>query len=203
VASVTGGTWTQAVQGASNLQASVYWRAAAGTEPAAITITDTLNGFSCSLQWMRWTGQASSPADIAVLGSFTGPGASSTATSGAMANANDLLLAFAGMTKNASAAPSAPVWTAGLTDTGTGPAAQFGGGDSTQLSSWAGYLENAGTGSLSPQVSWTGLQSQAVMAVVSFLPVVPTGAPAQNAPGSGAVPGAAGSLRIGMTIRGS
>lgn len=130
-----------------NINMYFFYRLAAGGEGATVTVTTSGSnvGQIGSSRWTGVSGTADANGFAVAANKPTGP---ATATTGALAQAGELSIAFAAMI-NGSASPAPVSWSAGYTGM---DAAGF---DGNSIAMITGYNPVAGTAAESPSVSWT------------------------------------------------
>lgn len=166
IASTAGATWLLAESAVSNQGSYIYYRKATGGEPATVTVT-TSGNFNTHVGWSRWP-------SLNALDTSTNTqanGASSNITpvhsTGVLATATELVVAFGAMHAIGVADQNTPVWSAGFT--GLTEGIQNAGGAGGGVLGYVGYRQNAGTAAEAPRVSWSGANTNdRYMLTVSF-----------------------------------
>lgn len=163
--STTGAAWTLGPSNVGNQGAYLWYRVASGSEGATVTIT-TSGNFPTQVSWSRWDGFAA--ADAAAIAHVDGTfGTSSPAVStGPLAAAGELSIAFAAMHgfTGAGQQPQSPSWSAGYTPL----TADFSGVTSADVAAFTAYNTAAGTAAETPGVSWTGSAEDRYILVQTF-----------------------------------
>jgi len=171
VSSGGGASWT--VQETYNNFASnnTLWRVTNGSEGTSVDVLLGGAGYSSSLRFMRWSGQAASPLDTGAASTSGSGTASPSLSSGTLAGTGELVVAFAGMTVGSNITPSGISWSSGFTDDGNGAAQEFESTDSVAIATWGAYDTSAGTAAVSAQATWTfGSMTQTYTQLVAFKP---------------------------------
>jgi hypothetical protein len=142
--------------------AYVFRRIAAGGEGSTVTVT-TSGNHDTQVGWSRW-GNINA-VDDAAFTTATGNATSSPAHStNALAQTNELCLAFAALHNFSGANPSAPSWSTGFTSLLSGSQ----GTGSTAVVGFVAYKLTAGTAAESPSVSWTSSAFDRYMLTLTF-----------------------------------
>lgn len=187
--------FTAAESAVTNQGAYIFIREAVGGEPSTVTVT-TAGNHNTQAGWSRW------PSSLIALDTSTNTqanGASANATpahsTGTLAEAGELVIAFGALHSNGTGNQSAPVWSSGYTAL-TSSAVQ--GVGVTGVLGYVGYKENAGTAAEAPAVDWSGdgCQNRYMLAVSFTVSADTPGVLAGTGPGGTAaltaVPGAPG-----------
>lgn len=151
--------WTLPAGGTfvNNQGAYVYYRKAAGTEGATVTVT-TNGNFDTDLIWARFSG--ADALDVAVNAHLDNIADTTTpaVSTGTLAVAGELSFAFAAL--HPGAAATSPVWSAGYTDL---EAVSQG-----VVTGFAAYKTTAGTAAETPSVTWTTTKNDRYIFVLTF-----------------------------------
>jgi hypothetical protein len=154
--------FTAAPSQVGNQGAYIYRRIAAGGEGSTVTIT-TSGNHDTAVVWSRWGNIEA--ADDAIATSASSNGTSTPAHStNALAETNELVVAFGALHSFPGSNPTTPVWSSGYTALGTASS----GTGSPAVVGFVGYKLTAGTAAESPQVSWTNNAADRDMLTLTF-----------------------------------
>lgn len=146
--------------------AYIFRREAVGGEGSTITIT-TSGDHNTQVSWSRW-GNVNAADDASRTAVDGVSGSSSPAhTTNALAEADELVIAFAALHQTGGTPATSPVWGTGYT--GLTAATQGSGGSG--VVGFVGYRLDGGPSAESPSVSWTNAASDRYMLVLTFTTV--------------------------------
>lgn len=181
IVSSAGAAWQLAESAVNDQAAYIYYRKATGGEPTTFTVT-TNGNFNAHVSWSRWTG-------LNALDTSTNTQAASAAaitpvhSTGVMAEATELVVAFGALHAINTANQNTPVWSSGFNPV-TSSAAQ--GSGASGVRGYVGSKQPAGTAAEAPRVSWSGDNvTDRYMLTVSFTTVGAVSVPAGVAAGTG------------------
>ncbi|MEV1331127.1 hypothetical protein AB0J20_16295 [Micromonospora costi] len=185
--------FTAAPSAVANQGAYIFYRIAAGGEGSTVTVT-TSGDHNTQVSWSRWSGV--SAADDAIATSVNGSAGTSSPphSTRTLAEAGELVIAFAALSNIGSPTPTSPSWSAGYTPL---TAATQGTGTSGVVG-FVGYKAGGGPAAESPSVSWTNNASNRYMLTLTFMASSST-SPALGAADAGLALDVAGSGRRGST----
>jgi len=142
----------------------VFRRIAVGGEGSTVTVT-TSGNFDTTVSWSRWG--SIHAADQATIDSASSAATTTPAHStGALAETNELVVAFAALHNFPGSNPTAPVWSSGY----TGLTAIVQG----QVCGFVGYSLTAGTAADTPSVSWTNSAVDRDIGTLTFTTFTPS-----------------------------
>ena len=136
----------------ANQGAYLWYRVATGGEGATTTITTT-GDFATALAASRWSSSTAIAGDVNATGDAeNNPGTTSSpaVTTPALAQASELVIAFAALHALTNPAPSAPAWSTGYTGLTAGSSGTAG----SDVAEFTAYTTTAGPAAESPSVSW-------------------------------------------------
>lgn len=146
----------------SNGAAYIFYLIAGAGAPSSVTIIPS-SSINVAISWQRWGATSGAgTADQTATNSHTGTATSSpAATTGTLAQAGELSVAFAAL-YNGGADPASPVWA------GSYSAVTTSAYDGDAFGLLTGANTNAGTTAESPSVSWTNSFGWQAMLVQTF-----------------------------------
>lgn len=151
----TGGAAITAAESAvTNQGAYIFVRKATGGEGQTVDLNMSGTNHPTQVTWSRWNSLdvVDTSTSTQVNGSV---GVATPAHStGTMAEAGEVCVAFAALHSTGSANQSTPAWTNDFISLFDAPAVQ--GSGATGVVGWVAYKENVGTAAETPQVSWSG-----------------------------------------------
>ncbi len=166
----------------NNQGSYIFYRFAAGSEGASVTIT-TAGDFNTEVEWSRWSGGAAFDVGTNAHIDSNGNTATPALNTGALAASGELGIAFAALTDSVAALATTPVWSTGYTAIGTATIGS--GGSPNAVTGFSAYNTPVGTAAETPSVSWTNAYRNRYILFASFTATTATSAPAGNAAGTG------------------
>lgn len=143
--------------------AYIFTRKATGGEASTVTVV-TAGNHPCQVSWSRWSGLvAVDTAPAATQANGIANTSSPAHSTGALAEADELVLAFAAL-HSIGLGPTAPVWA----DDYTPVTAATQGTGATAVAGFVGFKSGVGPAAESPSVSWTTSAFDRYMLTVSF-----------------------------------
>lgn len=149
-----GASITAAESAAANQGAYIFTRKATGGEGSTVDVNMTGTNHPTQVTWSRWSGL--NTVDTSTSTQANGSVGTSTPahSTGTMAAAGELCVAFAALHSTGTANQSTPVWTGSFTSLFDAPAVQ--GSGATGVLGWVAYKVPVGTVAETPQCSWSG-----------------------------------------------
>lgn len=166
VSSGAGATWQLAESAVANQGSYIYYRKATGGEPATVTVT-TSGNFNTHVGWSRWPGLDALDTSTNTQANGSAGNITPVHSTGVLATATELVIAFGAMHAIGIANQSLPVWSTGFNPLTEG--LQNAGGAGGGVLGYVGYKQNAGTAAEAPRVQWSGANTNdRYMLTVSF-----------------------------------
>jgi hypothetical protein len=157
--------WSLATSDVHNIGAYLAYKVAVGGE-TSVTVT-TSGNFSTEIGFLRYSGAASSPLDVTAKAFNTvSTNTTPAVTTGTLAGSGELVVAAACLGGMGGGTPSGPSWSSGYTNRLDGQTA----GTSTQDQHLFVADRYDGSGSESPNVTWTSNANNQTILVAAFLP---------------------------------
>lgn len=193
ITSSTGAAWVLAESAVANQGSYIYYRKATGSEPATVTVT-TSGNFNTHVSWSRWPGLDALDTSTNTQANASAGAITPDHSTGVLATATELVVAFGAMHAIGAANQNTPVWSTGFT--GLTEGIQNAGGAGGGVLGYVGYKQNAGTAAETPRVSWSGANANdRYMLTVSF-----TTSSAVNVTGTGVAAGTGAAQTPAITI---
>lgn len=154
--------FTAAPTSVSNQGSYIFRRKAVGGEGSTVTITTTGN-FDTAVVHSRW-GNINAADDATGTSSAASGTSSPSHTTNALAETNELAIAFAATHSFPGSNPTSPVWGGSY----TALASASSGTNGNAVVGFVGYKLTAGTAAESPSVSWTNTANDRDILVLTF-----------------------------------
>lgn len=153
--------FTAAASTVSSQGSYLFYRLAAGGEGSRVSIT-TSGDFDTAVEWLRW--QGASAFDVAAAAHVDGSEAATTpdVSLGPLAEAGELVVAFAALHNAADSTPTGVTWSAGYS-----AAVQ---GAQGAVAGLVGYSTTAGPDAEAPSATWTGRYFDRYILAAAFAP---------------------------------
>jgi hypothetical protein len=166
VASSAGAAWVLAESAVANQGSYIYYRKATGSEPQTVVVT-TSGNFNTHVSWSRWPSLNALDTSTNTQANGAAGNITPVHSTGVMAEATELVIAFGAMHAIGVADQNTPVWSTGFNPLTEG--IQNAGGAGGGVLGYVGYKQNAGTAAEAPRVSWSGANTNdRYMLTVSF-----------------------------------
>ena len=179
--STGGAAWTLGPTHVGNQGAYLWYRVATGGEGSTTTIT-TAGNFATGLGWSRWSNQVITADQNAVAFVDGTAGLTTPAvTTGTLAAAGELSIAFAALHDTPGSNVATPAWSTGYTELITAQSGQT----AADVAFFIGTNTNAGTAAQSPNVTWTNNSPLDRYILVQTFQSVPPAAAAGYLPDAG------------------
>lgn len=149
----SGAAWVLAESAVTNQGSYIYARTATGGEGTGVTVT-TSGNHPTAVTHVRLAGVGTRDTDTSTQANSSAGNSTPAHSTGTLAEADEIAVAFAALHGNGTGNQSGPVWSTGYVSVFDTPAVT--GAGSTHSTNFVGYRTGVGTAAEEPSVSWSG-----------------------------------------------